>query len=121
MAEVTTSSNGSPRAMGDAARGAVEALADLTREHIELAKIEVGRELRTTLDRSMWFAAGGITAGFAGLLLLAAIFALLGYLIDSVGWRLLILAALVGVASFALILRGSVIRPPEQGPGANGA
>jgi uncharacterized membrane protein YqjE len=101
--------DGSPQALSQAAKGAVDALADLTREHIELAKVEMRNELHTTVRRSLWFAAGGAMAGLAAALLVVAVFLLLGNLIESAGARLLILAALMGVLAFALVLRGSVI------------
>jgi hypothetical protein len=111
--------DGSPEALSEVTKSAIDALANLTREHIALARIEVGHEVRTTMRRSIWFAAGGATAGFAGLLLLVAIFLLLGNLIDSAGARVLILAALMGILAFALILRASVL-PRSRRNGAPG-
>lgn len=93
--------------LAEVAGATVDRLSELAREHIELARIQVGGELGRTVETALWMGAGGLGVAVASILLIAGVFDLAGAIIPSVGARLVILAVLTAAASYALVLKGS--------------
>ena len=94
------------------AKSTVAAVAELVREHIELARVEVGGELEVTVKRALWWGAALAGGALGAILLVIALFLLAGYIVPSPGVRLLILAAIVFVGAVACVLQGTSLRRP---------